>query len=103
MKKFIHTVFAATLVAASLIALPVSAQNISKIKESARTAAAGIAVTSANGQTTVVYKGQEVWTGKTKNKPVGKTKVVGGKEYVAAFDGDKVIWENVPGAGQKVK
>ncbi len=79
------------------------AQNIAIVKGKARTAAAGISVSTSNGQTTLVYKGKEVWSGKTTGKVMGKSKVVGDVEYVAAFDGDKVIWQNVPGAAAKVK
>ena len=103
MQKLIKNVIPAVFVAASLIAMPVSGQNISRIKDSARTAAAGVSISTANGKTTITYKGKDVWTGKAKGRVTGKNKVVDGKEYVAAFDGDKVIWENVPGAGQKVK
>ncbi len=103
MKKFIKIVFPAVLLAAGLITWPAAGQNLSRITQSARTAAAGISISTANGKTTITYKGKDVWTGKAKGRVTGKNKVVDGKEYVAAFDGDKVIWENAPGAGQKVK
>ena len=83
--------------------VPLQAQNTAIIKKSARTAAAGISVSTRNGQTTIVYKGKEVWTGKTSGKVTGKAKAVNDKEYAAAYDGNKVIWENVPGAAAHLK
>lgn len=77
--------------------------TVSGIKDKARTAAAGVSVSTSNGKTTIVYQGQEVWTGKTTNKVVGRSKVVGDTTYVAAFDGTNVVWENIKGAGAKVK
>lgn len=79
------------------------AQNLGKIKQSARTAAAGISVSTQNGVSTVTCQGKQVWSGKTTGKVLGRSKMVGDVSYAAAFDGNKVIWENVPGAGAKVK
>jgi hypothetical protein len=86
-----------------LLPQQVQAQNVSKIKQNARTAAAGISVSTANGKTTVVYNHKEVWTGKATGKVSGRAKVVDGIEYAAAFDGAKVIWESKPGAAKKVQ
>lgn len=80
-----------------------SAQNIGKIKQGARTAAAGISVSTQNGVSTINYQGKQVWSGKTTGQVLGRSKTVGDVTYAAAFDGNKVIWENVPGAGAKVK
>lgn len=80
-----------------------SAQNLGKIKQGARTAAAGISVSTQNGVSTITYQGKQVWSGKTTGKVLGRSKMVGDVSYAAAFDGNKVIWENVPGAGAKVK
>lgn len=103
MKSLLIKFGAAALIILFAGALPAFSQNIDTIKKSARTAAAGISVSTVNGKTTVVYQGREVWTGKTVNKVAGRSKSVDGKTYAAAFDGDKVIWESAPGAGQKVK
>ncbi len=62
----------------------------------------GIKVTSADGKCVVTYKGKEVWKGATMGTVAAKEKTVDGKTYAAAFDGRKVIWENVPGAARKV-
>jgi hypothetical protein len=103
MKTLLIKIGAATLIALVAGAWPLSAQNVDKIKKDARTAAAGISVSTANGKTTIVYQGKEVWTGKTTGKATGRSKSVDGTQYAAAFDGDKVLWENVPGAAKKVK
>jgi hypothetical protein len=89
--------------ATSFVTTTASAQNIGKIKQGARTAAAGISVSTQNGVSTITYQGKAVWTGKTTGQILGRSKVVGNVTYAAAFDGNKVIWENVPGAGAKVK
>ena len=103
MNKFLTKIFPAVLAALCLLALPATAQNLGQIKQSARTAAAGISVSSANGVTTVTYKNKQVWSGKTTGRVAGLSKVVNGTEYAAAFVGDKVIWESAPGAAKKVK
>lgn len=79
------------------------AQNLGKIKQGARTAGAGISVSTRNGITTLTYQGKEVWSGKTTGQVTGRAKTVDGVNYAAAFDGNKVIWENMRGAGAKVK
>ncbi len=85
------------------MAIPVRAQNLSGIKQSARNAAAGVKVTVANGKATVAYKGKVVWSGKAKSRVTAKARTVDGKEYAAAFDGKKVLWENVKGAAKQVR
>ena len=82
---------------------PLTAQNISKIKDSARSAAASLQVTTENGKTTVTYKGKAVWSGKAKGQVTARTKTLDGKEYAVALDGQKVIWENIKGAAKKLQ
>ena len=93
----------ALTLALGLTTLPLAAQNLSIAKKQARTAAAGITSSSANGITTITYNGAAVWKGKTSGKVNARSKAVDGTTYAAAFDGEKVLWENVPGAGAKVK
>jgi len=81
----------------------VQAQNVDLIKKKAKTAGALVNVSTAGGKTIVTYQGEEVWSGKPTGRVTAKSKVVNGTTYVAAFDGDKVIWENTAGAGQRVK
>lgn len=64
---------------------------------------AGVTVTTVNGVSTVTWKDKAVWTGKTANSVRAQAQTVDGVEYAAAWDGTRVIWENVPGAAEKVK
>jgi hypothetical protein len=63
----------------------------------------GISVKTENGQTTVTYKGEEVFKGQTSGKVSARSSSVNGNEYAAAFDGDKVLWESASGASEQVK
>ena len=63
----------------------------------------GISVKTANGQTTVTYKGEEVFKGQTSGMVSARSSNVNGTEYAAAFDGDKVLWESTSGAAEHVK
>lgn len=64
---------------------------------------AAITIKSVNGSTVVVYQGQEFSVGPTKGNVSAKSKNVQGDNFAAAFEGDRVIWENSPGAALKVK
>lgn len=64
---------------------------------------AAISTRTVNGNTVIIYQGQEYSVGPTQGAVSAKTKSIGGKNYAAAFAGDRVIWENVPGAAQRVK
>ena len=56
-----------------------------------------------NGKSTVSYQGKAVWSGKTKSQVTAKARTVDGKEYAAAYDGQKVVWENVKGAAKQLQ
>lgn len=102
--KFMFKQLGVVVVLALLaVASPVSAQNLSGIKQSARNAVAGIKVATKDGKATVTYKGKSVWTGKVKGRVTGLARTVNGTEYAAAFEGNKVLWENVKGAAKQVK
>jgi hypothetical protein len=103
MKMNLAKVGIAVLIGLFICTGSVTGQNIDRIKQSARTAAAGISVSTANGKTTLTYKGKEVWTGKTSGRVTARSKAVNDQEYAAAFDGTKVIWESSPGAAKQVK
>ena len=83
--------------------LPAQGQNAASVEKSASNASAVISVSTSNGKTTITYQGKKVWSGKTTGKVTGKAKSVDGVDYAAAFDGDKVIWENVAGASRHLK
>jgi len=65
--------------------------------------AADISVSSVNGQTTVTWNGRKVWSGVTTGQVTGKASSINGKEYAAAFEGTKVLWESEKGAAGKLK
>jgi hypothetical protein len=62
-----------------------------------------ISIKTVNGSTVIIYQGREFSVGPTKGSLSVKTKSTQGTDFAAAFEGDRVIWENVPGAAQKVK
>lgn len=62
----------------------------------------GVEVSTDNGESVVKYEGKQVWRGRTSGDVSARSKTENGKAYAAAFDGGKVIWENVPGAAKKV-
>lgn len=65
--------------------------------------AANISVSTVNGQTTVTWNGKRVWSGETTGQVTGKASAINGKEYGAAFEGTKVLWESEKGAAGKLK
>ncbi len=65
--------------------------------------ASELKVSTENGITTIVYNGKNVFKGATKGKVSGKAVNDNGTELAAAFDDDRVIWENVTGAAERIK
>jgi len=86
-------------------AIPVFAAKQTEGKQAAAkvTATAKISVTSKNGEAKVIYNGQQVFAGPTTGQVSTRCVSNNGKEYAAAFDGDKVIWENTPGAADQLQ
>jgi hypothetical protein len=81
-----------------------AAENRSSSSSSdSASASSSISVRTENGQTTVTYKGEEVFSGQTSGMVKASSSSVNGTEYAAAFDGDKVIWENASGAAEQLK
>lgn len=66
-------------------------------------AGSDISVKTENGDTTVTYKGEKVFEGRTSGMVSARASNVNGTEYAAVFDGDKVIWENTSGAADQIK
>jgi hypothetical protein len=67
------------------------------------TSTSTISVKTVNHQTVVVYNGQDYPVGATHGQVSAKAKTIDGVSYAAAFDGDRVVWENVAGAAHKVR
>jgi hypothetical protein len=59
-------------------------------------------VKTVDGHTVVMANGKEVWAGPTRGRVVARSHTVNGASFSAVFDGDKVIWENVPGAAAQL-
>jgi RNA polymerase sigma factor (sigma-70 family) len=64
---------------------------------------AAISTKTVNGNTVIVYRGQEFPLGKTQGTVTTKASSIQGKDYAAAFEGDRVLWENTPGAAEQLK
>jgi len=77
-----------------------SAHGIGGVSQSGN---ASINAKTVNGSTVITYQGKQISVVPTKGKISTKAKSINGKNYAAAFDGERVIWENVPGAAQQVK
>jgi hypothetical protein len=85
------TIICCTACAAFLAAVtPASAQG-------------NVLVLNVNGQTTVHWRGKQVFAGPTEGPVRGLSAGTDKEEYAAAFDGDVLLWESVPGAAVKVK
>ena len=103
--------YVAVCLAAALAAAAQGGEKSGKASKNAATiggapsvsSGTGISVKTVNGQTTVTYKGEEVFKGQTSGKVSARSSSVNGNEYAAAFDGDKVLWESASGASEHVK
>jgi hypothetical protein len=62
-----------------------------------------ISTSSVNGDAVVTWNGAVVWQGRTANPLRAGTVTVDGREFAAAFDGAKTVWESEAGAGAKVR
>ena len=96
---------AAVSLCGSVAALSAETSKQSNTNSSSRSArsSACISVKTVTGQSTITYNGKDVFTGHTKGMVTAKASSENGTEYAAAFDGKKVLWENVPGAAKHVK
>jgi hypothetical protein len=66
-------------------------------------AQARVGLATVNGQTTVNWRGEEVFSGRTEGPVRSLAASVGRDEFAAVLERDTVLWENVPGAAQKAK
>jgi hypothetical protein len=62
-----------------------------------------IGTKSVNGVTTIVFNGREFPVGKTSGTISTKAATIDGKDFAAAFEDDRLVWENVPGAAGRLK
>lgn len=100
MKTIVQSLFLATALFGAA-SLPASQDD--PVLTQGRISQTSISVSTNNGQTTVTYNGKEVFSGPTKGKVTSRAASRNGKDYAAAWDDDKVIWENVKGAAEMLK
>ena len=60
----------------------------------------GIGISTQNGQATVTFSGRQVWAGPVHGSATGRSSSANGVVYAAAYDGDRLLWENTPGAAR---
>lgn len=75
----------------------------SGVGASASTGGTKLECVTVNGGTVVRYGNLEVPVGPTRGLVTTRSILLGGREYAAAFDDDRVIWESSPGAAQKLR
>lgn len=75
----------------------------SESRTSTQSSGGSISTKTVNGSTVITFQGKEISVGPTQGQVSARTTSVNGTVYAAAFDGDRVIWENVPGAAQQLK
>ena len=105
----LKTTFLAGVLAVTSPALahPDPADLIEKANANQAVAEANLSTSVINGKGTITYNGDVVWQGPVKNDLKAFSKVTTSNEngqqenieYAAAWDGDKLVWENTPGAG----
>ena len=95
-RHVLRTLCRPLLLAAILLALPAAGAE-------KKAAPPPLSVNTVHGQTTVTYQGKQVFSGPTTGKVTARSLTSNGKEFAAVFDGDKVIWENEPGAARHLK
>ncbi len=93
----------------SALAIPDLADLIdqAKAKANQNAAEANLSTTVINGKGTITYNGKKVWQGPVKKDLKAFSKATSTNEdgeqekteYAAVWDGNKLVWENTPGAG----
>ena len=69
---------------------------------SAGAIAGSISTSTTNGETVVHWNGKEVFRGAANGPIAAKSRTVNGEEFAAVFAGDRVLWENKPGAAAAI-
>lgn len=68
-----------------------------------RLAPARLETTTAGGETRLFFNERQVFAGRTRGLLTTKSKVTGDTAFAAAWDGDRLLWENVPGAAKQLQ
>lgn len=103
MKTSFLAMLTAALAMMTASALTASAQPCPAHHHVSSSASTGVHVTTSNGQAVVTFNGKEVYAGPAKGQVSSLSRNNNGVEYAAAFDGDTLLWENVPGAAQQLQ
>ena len=77
--------------------------KITAVPPNGPVAGKGVVTRLVNGETILVWRGQEVWRGTTSALVKSKSLAFNGAEIAAAFDGARMIWESEPGAAGRLK
>ena len=77
--------------------------KITVVPSNGPVAGKGVITRLVNGETILVWRGQEVWRGTTSALVKSKSRAFNGAEIAAAFDGARMIWESEPGAAERLK
>ena len=77
-------------------------------KGESSSSSASISGSVNNGKGVVTYNEKEVWNGKIEQGLRTAARCIGGTgestgDFAAAWDGEELVWENVPGAGEKLQ
>jgi hypothetical protein len=103
MKTILSVLGRFCIVATTLAATSALSQISSPPQSAAGSASTGVSVSIVNGQGVVTLNGREVYRGPTSGAVASRSSNINGVEYSAVFDGDKVLWENVPGAAARLQ
>ena len=91
----------------SALANPDLVDLIDKAKANQNAAKANLSTSVINGKGTITYNGKKVWQGAVTKDLKAFSKATStaengpqeNTEYAAVWDGNKLVWENAPGAG----
>jgi len=100
----IFTLSAALLLGALQSAPAEKVEKRKVVRESKTvTSSNSISSSTTDDKGTVTYNGKEVWKGKVKKGLTAIAKSIDDENLAAAWDGKKLVWENVKGAGKKLE
>lgn len=77
--------------------------KITAVQPNGPVAGKGVITRLVNGETILVWRGQEVWRGTTSALIKSKSRALNGAEIAAAFDGTQTLWESELGAAERLK
>ena len=91
------------LAIAPLLVVSAGADVKKNAKSVSVSSSSSISVNQSNDEAIVKYNGKEVWKGKVKKPVIAVSESENGNDLAAAFEGKKLLWENVAGAGKRLE